>query len=152
MNIAVVSVIAALGIGLGVQTWLLHLAHDAAASVVAEQAEADRMAERRITATHRSIEHVAVTHRQQDAAAADRAAVAGSGLRLAARATADAAAAACGGDAAQTPADLLADLPVRMDEAGRDVAIHAQALQRALDACHAAYDAARAAVSAELTP
>ena len=105
--------------------------------------EAARMAERRISINHNEIDTHAQATRAAARPVADRAAVAGDGLRhraAAVVASADPAAAGqCPGGAA--PAAVLADVLAGMERHGRAVAAWADDLSVALDACQRAYQA-----------
>lgn len=135
------ALIVALGAGCVLQTWRLHVLQTSVAQQREAQREADRMAERRLTTEFQRIDHDAATRRDEIAAAAGRAAAAGNGLRIAA-AEAGATASTCGSEDATAATGVLAELPGRMEEAGRAVAQHAVDLAEALAACQSAYAAA----------
>ena len=117
--------------------------HSLQASVAAERAqwvqtELDRV--KQITGLHDAINRQAQQRNATTRRDLSAAATAGDGLRdrtAAARAVGTAAAAGCPDAAAAI--DLLADVPVRMDTAGRSIAEYADSLATALDACQRAY-------------
>jgi len=143
-------IVAVVVAGLVAQTMRLSNAHRTLAGIYLEQAqaaqlasEAARMAERRISITHNEIDTHAQVIRAAARPVADRAAVAGDGLRhraAAVVASADPAdAGRCAGSAA--PGAVLADVLGGMERHGRAVAAWADDLTVALDACQRAYQA-----------
>ena len=124
----------------GLQTWRLGSLQTAVAAERAQwvQTELDRV--KQITELHDAINTQAAQRTASTRRDLAAAAVAGDGLRdrtAAARAVGASAAAQCP-DAASA-IDLLAELPGRMDETGRDIAQYADSLATALSACQRAY-------------
>lgn len=123
-----------------VQSWRLHnlqtsVAADRAQWVATELDRVKQVAELHDEINTQATRRTAGTRRDLSAAA-----TAGDGLRdraAAARAVGTAAATGCPSAAATI--DLLADVPVRMDAAGRSIAEYADSLAIALDACQRAY-------------
>lgn len=135
------ALLAAAAIAAAAQTWRLHSLQSAVAAeraqwVLTELDRVIQVTELNDEINTQAAQRTASTRRDLSAAA-----VAGDGLRdrtAAARAVGAAAAAECP-DAASA-IDLLADVPGRMDAAGRDIAEYADSLATALDACQRAYE------------
>ena len=144
------AVVAVLLAALAAQTWRLSGAQQDLADLRLAQAEASqmaseaaRMAERRISIQHNEIDTHAQAIRAAALPAADRAAVAGDGLRHRAAAVAAAADPAASGQCAggAPTSAVLADVLGGMERHGRAVAAWADDLAVALDACQRAYQA-----------
>lgn len=128
----------------GVLSWRLHSLQATVADERATwvQTELDRVTQ--ITELHDVINRQAAQRTATTRSNLAAATVAGDGLRdrtAAARAVGAAAAVECPG--ATSTINLLADVPGRMDPAGRDIAEYADSLATALNACQRAYSAGR---------
>jgi hypothetical protein len=123
-----------------VQSWRLHSLQSAVAAERAHwvQTELDRV--KQVTELHDAINRQAQQRTASTRRDLSAAVVAGDGLRdrtATTRAVGASAAAGCP-DAARA-IDLLADVPGRLDPAGRAVAEYADSLATALNACQRAY-------------
>ena len=131
--------------------WWGHTRYQAGAEAVraewaasdARQAEKARLLARERAGAIERIDHAAVNETRAVRAAADRAGVAGDGLRIrvqpvAARCDAGP---ASNGETAPSPGDLLTDVLGRLEEAGRELAAIADERGTAGAACERAFDA-----------
>ena len=122
------------------QSWRLHSLQAAVTAERAQwvQTELDRV--KQVTELHDAINRQAQQRTASTRRDLSAAVVAGDGLRdRAATARAVGASAAAGCPDAARSIDLVADVPGRLDHAGRAVAEYADSLATALDACQRAY-------------